>query len=275
LKTFYALLDVDASAQAEEIKRAFRREIARYHPDKVQHLGPEFQEIAATRAAELTEAYRVLMDPDLRRKYDDSLHEGQPTRPAAPASNTATAPPAPDVTPREEPAPGPAREADRWTPVPETVKQVRATMTDVVKKATLGRMREAVQSVFGEADPVPVAGFDVAYAIGARRGLFRKGDAEVMLLVKMVPEVTSEAIEEAWPLALKVPKTDALVCVMLLGSGVSPSRELSAAVALLRRRSRNTGPVVIPVDVRDWEALFPSEAPVACRSVIERLKRAG
>ena len=33
-----------------------RREIARYHPDKVQHLGPEFQEIAATRAAELTEA---------------------------------------------------------------------------------------------------------------------------------------------------------------------------------------------------------------------------
>ena len=46
-KTHYELLGVAADAPAEEIKHAFRREIAKYHPDKVQHLGQEFQDIAA------------------------------------------------------------------------------------------------------------------------------------------------------------------------------------------------------------------------------------
>ena len=59
-KTHYDVLEVTPAAAADEIKRAFRAQIARYHPDKVQHLGKEFQEMAAVRAAELTEAYRVL-----------------------------------------------------------------------------------------------------------------------------------------------------------------------------------------------------------------------
>ena len=70
MQTFYELLSVAPSATAEEIKRAFRNEIARYHPDKVQHLGKEFQEMAATRAASLTEAYRTLMNAELRAEYD-------------------------------------------------------------------------------------------------------------------------------------------------------------------------------------------------------------
>ena len=48
------------------MKRAFRLQIARYHPDKVQHLGQEFQAMAAERAAELTEAYRVRTDDGRR-----------------------------------------------------------------------------------------------------------------------------------------------------------------------------------------------------------------
>ena len=55
MKTYYELLSVAPGVSADEIKSAFRREIARYHPDKVQHLGTEFQEIAAVRASELTE----------------------------------------------------------------------------------------------------------------------------------------------------------------------------------------------------------------------------
>ena len=65
-KTYYELLDVPPTASADEIKRAFRREIAKYHPDKVQHLGEEFQEIAATKAAELTRAYKTLTDSGAR-----------------------------------------------------------------------------------------------------------------------------------------------------------------------------------------------------------------
>ena len=51
MASYYEMLDVVPTAPADEIKRAFRREIAKYHPDKVQHLGREFQEIAAAKAA--------------------------------------------------------------------------------------------------------------------------------------------------------------------------------------------------------------------------------
>ena len=46
-KTYFELLSLPTTATLDEIRRSFRREIAKYHPDKVQHLGEEFQEIAA------------------------------------------------------------------------------------------------------------------------------------------------------------------------------------------------------------------------------------
>src|SRR5881392_1374504 len=64
------MLEVAPDASGDEIKRAFRREIAKYHPDKVQHLGKEFQDIAAVKAAELTQAYKTLTDATLREEYD-------------------------------------------------------------------------------------------------------------------------------------------------------------------------------------------------------------
>jgi hypothetical protein len=271
LKTYYELLSIEPSAPADEIKKAFRREIARYHPDKVQHLGPEFQEIAATRAAELTEAYRILMEPDLRQKYDDAIKDGGSggarSAPAAPASARTAEPQPAERSARPQPAP-----AD--TPVPETFRQTRATISDFVKKATLAKLRDAIASVFGDADALPVNGFDAAYATKARRGLFKKSEPPIRLLARIVAEVNGEAIQDAWPLALKAAGGDVPVCLLLMGSGMAPSRELSGTISELRRKSRGGGPVVIPVDVRDWEALFPAEAPSSCRSIIDRLKQA-
>src|SRR5260221_5429912 len=92
------MLSVAPDAPADEIKKAFRREIARYHPDKVQHLGPEFQEMASGMAADLTEAYRILMDPPQRAKYDADLFgaaaAGAPSKPPrAPAHEDPRPPP--------------------------------------------------------------------------------------------------------------------------------------------------------------------------------------
>jgi DnaJ-domain-containing protein 1 len=56
----YTVLNIDRTASAEEIKRAYRRLAGQYHPDKVQHLGEEFRELAEKRFKEIEEAYRKI-----------------------------------------------------------------------------------------------------------------------------------------------------------------------------------------------------------------------
>jgi len=43
-----------------EIKTAYRNEIAKYHPDKVTHLAPEFREMARIRTRRIRAAYEFL-----------------------------------------------------------------------------------------------------------------------------------------------------------------------------------------------------------------------
>ena len=53
---------------------------------------------------------------------------------------------------------------------------------------------------------------------------------------------------------------------------MAPARDLALAIAEQRRKSRTAGPVLIPVDVRDWEALFPPEAPASVRAIVQWLR---
>lgn len=59
-KTPHSVLGVGRNASPDEIKRAFRRLANQYHPDKVQHLGGEFKELAERRFKEIQKAYREL-----------------------------------------------------------------------------------------------------------------------------------------------------------------------------------------------------------------------
>jgi hypothetical protein len=56
----YAVLGIDRSASGEEIRRAYRRLAAKYHPDKVSHLGEEFRDLAAKRFKEIKAAFDAL-----------------------------------------------------------------------------------------------------------------------------------------------------------------------------------------------------------------------
>ncbi len=57
----YTLLGVDRGASPDEIRAAYRRLVAQYHPDKVSHLGLEFQEMAHQKLIAIQQAYEALM----------------------------------------------------------------------------------------------------------------------------------------------------------------------------------------------------------------------
>lgn len=57
-EAFYAqVLGLNGKCTKEEIKSAYRKLIAEYHPDKVSHLGTELRELASTKAKALNGAY--------------------------------------------------------------------------------------------------------------------------------------------------------------------------------------------------------------------------
>jgi hypothetical protein len=143
---------------------------------------------------------------------------------------------------------------------------------DFVKRASLSRVKNAVDEVMGNPDAERVSGFDLAVVSKPKKGLFKKAEEKIRLLVKFVPLVDPEAVADVWVGALKNKVADATLCVLLVGSGLAPSKDLATAISELRRKSRNAGPVLVPVDVRDWEALFPPDTPAPVRSLIQRLR---
>lgn len=63
-KDYYATLGVERKADAETIKKAYRKLARRFHPDVSKEAD------AASRMAEVNEAYAVLSDPEKRIAYD-------------------------------------------------------------------------------------------------------------------------------------------------------------------------------------------------------------
>lgn len=64
-KDYYAILGVNKTASADDIKKAYRRLARKYHPD----MNPG-DKAAEARFKEVNEAYEVLSDQDKRQKYD-------------------------------------------------------------------------------------------------------------------------------------------------------------------------------------------------------------
>ncbi len=56
----YQVLGVSPQASMDEIKHAYRQLANKYHPDKVAHLGEEFQRLAETRFKEIQRAFDQL-----------------------------------------------------------------------------------------------------------------------------------------------------------------------------------------------------------------------
>lgn len=60
LQKAYQLLDVDSSASFHEIKRAWKKKMMQYHPDRVAQKSPSFQKESEIKAQEINLAYQCL-----------------------------------------------------------------------------------------------------------------------------------------------------------------------------------------------------------------------
>src|SRR5216683_8330674 len=70
-RDYYEVLGVAREADAEEIKRSYRKLAMQYHPDR--NVGDAESEQKFKEAAE---AYEVLRDPEKRQRYDRYGHAG-------------------------------------------------------------------------------------------------------------------------------------------------------------------------------------------------------
>lgn len=66
MKNYYKILGVNSNADSESIKHAYFLKIKKYHPDTYQ--GDRV--FAENKTAEINEAYDILKDENLRKKYD-------------------------------------------------------------------------------------------------------------------------------------------------------------------------------------------------------------
>ena len=70
-RDYYEVLGVAKNANADEIKKAYRKKAIQYHPDK----NPG-DKVAEEKFKEAAEAYEVLSDPQKRQRYDQFGHAG-------------------------------------------------------------------------------------------------------------------------------------------------------------------------------------------------------
>src|SRR5256885_4741421 len=68
-RDYYAVLEIERTATADDIKKAYRKMAVKYHPDK----NPGDKE-AEEKFKELSEAYEALSDPQKRAAYDQYGH---------------------------------------------------------------------------------------------------------------------------------------------------------------------------------------------------------
>lgn len=266
MKSHYELLSLTPAADADAIKKAFRREIARYHPDKVVHLGAEFQDMAATRAAELTVAYKTLSNAALRDEYDASLTAGTPPTYAPQA-------PSPHARDDEGPASSPVEADDLPSPTgtPGRFASERADRDLILKRAITGRVISIVEALYGKVEAPAVGGFDLAMVPIAKPRFL--GAHPPRVLVKVVDTADGAAITEAYCAAsrARLHAGKSPVVVLLFARTIAPQTELSKAnEANARGRKPADSPAevaVVVVDTADWSC----RPPRGCSSAVHKL----
>lgn len=70
MKDYYEILGVNKNATDEEIKKAYRKLAAKWHPDRWVNASEQEKKTAEEKIKEINEANSVLSDPEKRKNYD-------------------------------------------------------------------------------------------------------------------------------------------------------------------------------------------------------------
>lgn len=60
IEAAYKILEISSDATDDEVKKAYKKMAVRFHPDKVTHLGDEFQGVAKEKFQKVNEAYEKI-----------------------------------------------------------------------------------------------------------------------------------------------------------------------------------------------------------------------
>src|SRR4051794_1353982 len=69
-RKYYEILEISENVTAEEIKKAYRKQALKYHPDKEGNKSLEERQKANDRMREVNQAFEVLGDEEKKRRYD-------------------------------------------------------------------------------------------------------------------------------------------------------------------------------------------------------------
>jgi hypothetical protein len=275
VKTHYELLGVAPSADAETIKKAFRKEIAKYHPDKVIHLGHEFQEMASVRAAELTVAYKTLTDEAMRAQYDASLG----VTGASPAPAAEDAPPSQAPYDHTAAYVRPPQVHDAWhstEPVgsPNRFDSERAGRDQILLRALEARVHKIAEDMYGALQTPKVRGFDFALVPTAMPRFL--GSPPPRVLIRVLDQVDAAAVTEAFANAARarVHVAKSPVIVLLFAKQIAPQGELLRVIE--RQRKAADGPdeiAIIALDTDRWSARMAPGVSAVVRKFVDRLKQ--
>lgn len=156
---FYDVLGVDQNASADEIRKAYRKEALKWHPDK----NPNNKEEAEERFKQLQNAYETLNDNSRRDAYNASQEAAASTANKQQASGGK--------------APSAAEEAEYFAnmPEPKTRAQVPPVPEEIKRDSYLNDVATNVQeltSKFGEVQLNKVKAFDYQAYLVAQIGAF-------------------------------------------------------------------------------------------------------
>jgi hypothetical protein len=274
VKSHYELLGLEATADADTIKKAFRKEIAKYHPDKVSHLGQEFQEMASVRAAELTVAYKTLTDVTMRAQYDATFGVTATTTPAAAPPPGASQDPAPADVPSPPAADDPARPFTEPAGGARRFDSERAGRDQILRRALAARVHQIAEDLYGKLQTPNVRGFDIAFVPTAMPRFL--GSPPPRVLIKVLEQVDAAAVTEAFTNAsrARVHVAKSPVIVLLFAKHIAPQGELLRVME--RQRKAADGPdeiAIVALDTDHWAARMAPGVSAVVRKFIDRLKQ--